>query len=147
MEMATNRPVTITPKSMAQKGYIDAIRNYDVVFGVGPAGTGKTYLAECLAGEADAACRNIGQSCGATVSENTGGDGNNFNPSCDGDGNCSNDVEWWFQAPEAGVYRLDTGNTGTGPIVYHYRNFNLEGDLTGSPTLTTTSGSKVRSAS
>jgi len=40
---------TITPKSLAQKGYIDAIRNYDVVFGIGPAGTGKTYLAMAIA--------------------------------------------------------------------------------------------------
>jgi phosphate starvation-inducible protein PhoH/intein/homing endonuclease len=36
---------TITPKSVAQKAYIDAIRNYDIVFGIGPAGTGK-----CIAG-------------------------------------------------------------------------------------------------
>ena len=35
----------ITPKSIAQKGYIDAIRNFDIVFGIGPAGTGK-----CIAG-------------------------------------------------------------------------------------------------
>jgi phosphate starvation-inducible PhoH-like protein len=40
---------TITPKSVAQKGYIDAIRNHDVVFGIGPAGTGKTYLAMAMA--------------------------------------------------------------------------------------------------
>jgi len=38
-----NRPVT--PKGFAQKAYIDAIRRYDIVFGIGPAGTGKTYLA------------------------------------------------------------------------------------------------------
>ncbi len=35
----------ITPKSVAQKEYIDAIRNFDIVFGIGPAGTGK-----CVAG-------------------------------------------------------------------------------------------------
>jgi phosphate starvation-inducible protein PhoH len=35
----------ITPKSVVQKAYIDAIRNYDIVFGIGPAGTGK-----CIAG-------------------------------------------------------------------------------------------------
>jgi phosphate starvation-inducible PhoH-like protein len=40
---------TITPKSVAQKAYIDAIRNYDIVFGIGPAGTGKTYLAMAMA--------------------------------------------------------------------------------------------------
>jgi phosphate starvation-inducible PhoH-like protein len=40
---------TITPKSVAQKAYIDAIRQYDIVFGIGPAGTGKTYLAMAMA--------------------------------------------------------------------------------------------------
>jgi len=39
----------ITPKSIAQKQYIDAIRKYDMVFGIGPAGTGKTYLAMAMA--------------------------------------------------------------------------------------------------
>jgi len=39
----------ITPKSLAQKEYIDAIRRFDIVFGVGPAGTGKTYLAMAMA--------------------------------------------------------------------------------------------------
>jgi phosphate starvation-inducible protein PhoH and related proteins len=39
----------ITPKSIAQKLYIDAMRNYDMVFGIGPAGTGKTYLAMAMA--------------------------------------------------------------------------------------------------
>jgi len=41
------RPVR--PKSMGQKRYIDAIRQYDMVFGIGPAGTGKTYLAMAMA--------------------------------------------------------------------------------------------------
>ncbi len=41
----------ITPKSPAQKEYIDAIRNHDIVFGIGPAGTGKTYLAMAMAVE------------------------------------------------------------------------------------------------
>ena len=40
---------TISPKSIKQKEYIEAIRSYDVVFGVGPAGTGKTYLAMAMA--------------------------------------------------------------------------------------------------
>ena len=40
---------TITPKSIAQKSYIEAIRHYDIVFGIGPAGTGKTYLAMAMA--------------------------------------------------------------------------------------------------
>ncbi len=40
---------TITPKSLAQKSYIDAIRKHDIVFGIGPAGTGKTYLGMAVA--------------------------------------------------------------------------------------------------
>lgn len=39
----------ITPKSINQKIYIDAIRSNDIVFGIGPAGTGKTYLAMAMA--------------------------------------------------------------------------------------------------
>lgn len=39
----------ITPKSVAQKLYIDSIRKRDIVFGIGPAGTGKTYLAMAMA--------------------------------------------------------------------------------------------------
>jgi len=39
----------ITPKSMAQKLYVEAIRQSDIVFGIGPAGTGKTYLAMAMA--------------------------------------------------------------------------------------------------
>ena len=40
---------TVTPKSVAQKAYVEAIRNHDIVFGIGPAGTGKTYLAMAMA--------------------------------------------------------------------------------------------------
>ncbi|HUH64890.1 MAG TPA: PhoH family protein [Syntrophales bacterium] len=40
---------SITPKSVVQKIYIDLIRNYDIVFAIGPAGTGKTYLAMAMA--------------------------------------------------------------------------------------------------
>jgi phosphate starvation-inducible PhoH-like protein len=39
----------ITPKGIAQKHYIDAMRTHDMVFGIGPAGTGKTYLAMAMA--------------------------------------------------------------------------------------------------
>jgi phosphate starvation-inducible PhoH-like protein len=39
----------ITPKSLAQKRYIDAMRKHDLVIGIGPAGTGKTYLAMAMA--------------------------------------------------------------------------------------------------
>ena len=45
----TSKKRIITPKSLAQKEYIDAIRSYDIVFGIGPAGTGKTYLAMATA--------------------------------------------------------------------------------------------------
>lgn len=39
----------VSPKSVNQKDYIEAIRNHDIVFGIGPAGTGKTYLAVAMA--------------------------------------------------------------------------------------------------
>jgi phosphate starvation-inducible PhoH-like protein len=39
----------ISPKSIAQKRYVDTIRGHDIVFGIGPAGTGKTYLAMAMA--------------------------------------------------------------------------------------------------
>jgi phosphate starvation-inducible protein PhoH and related proteins len=39
----------VQPKSMNQRRYLDAIENYDMVFGIGPAGTGKTYLAVAMA--------------------------------------------------------------------------------------------------
>ncbi|MFZ5774995.1 MAG: PhoH family protein [Thermodesulfobacteriota bacterium] len=39
----------ISPKSVNQKHYIDSIRADDIVFGIGPAGTGKTYLAVAMA--------------------------------------------------------------------------------------------------
>jgi phosphate starvation-inducible PhoH-like protein len=45
----TSKKRSITPKSYAQKIYIDAIRSFDIVFGIGPAGTGKTYLAMATA--------------------------------------------------------------------------------------------------
>ena len=46
--IASNKKV-ITPKSINQKEYIDSIRRFDIVFGIGPAGTGKTYLAMAMA--------------------------------------------------------------------------------------------------
>ncbi|WP_077367961.1 PhoH family protein [Anaerosalibacter sp. Marseille-P3206] len=39
----------IKPKTLGQKRYIDAIKKRDIVFGIGPAGTGKTYLAMAMA--------------------------------------------------------------------------------------------------
>ncbi len=40
---------TVQPKSANQRRYLEAIEQYDMVFGVGPAGTGKTYLAVAMA--------------------------------------------------------------------------------------------------
>ena len=45
----TARKRVISPKSINQKLYIEAIRENDIVFGIGPAGTGKTYLAVAMA--------------------------------------------------------------------------------------------------
>jgi phosphate starvation-inducible PhoH-like protein len=45
----TNRNRPVTPKGFNQKAYIEAIRKHDIVFGIGPAGTGKTYLAMAMA--------------------------------------------------------------------------------------------------
>lgn len=39
----------VTAKTVGQKKYLEAIRNHDVTFGIGPAGTGKTYLAVAMA--------------------------------------------------------------------------------------------------
>ncbi|MBA4147563.1 MAG: PhoH family protein [Verrucomicrobia bacterium] len=39
----------VSPKTLGQKKYVEAIRAHDIVFGVGPAGTGKTYLAMAMA--------------------------------------------------------------------------------------------------
>jgi phosphate starvation-inducible PhoH-like protein len=50
--VVTARRRPITPRSPNQKRYVDAMRNHDVVFGIGPAGTGKTYLAVACAVEA-----------------------------------------------------------------------------------------------
>ena len=45
----TSQKRIITPKTQRQKDYIEAIRRTDIVFGIGPAGTGKTYLAMSMA--------------------------------------------------------------------------------------------------
>jgi len=42
----------VAPKSATQRRYIEAIQNRDIVFGIGPAGTGKTYLAVAMAVQA-----------------------------------------------------------------------------------------------
>ena len=48
----THRGKPLRPKTKGQKRYIDTIRRTDMVFGIGPAGTGKTYLACALAANA-----------------------------------------------------------------------------------------------
>jgi phosphate starvation-inducible protein PhoH and related proteins len=48
----TSRGRSIKPKTVGQKKYVDAIRRNTVVFGIGPAGTGKTYLAMAVAVQA-----------------------------------------------------------------------------------------------
>ena len=40
---------SVSPKSLNQQAYLQAIKSYDLVFGIGPAGTGKTYLAMAMA--------------------------------------------------------------------------------------------------
>jgi phosphate starvation-inducible protein PhoH and related proteins len=48
----SNRGKTIRPKTLNQKRYVDAIDQHTIVFGIGPAGTGKTYLAMAKAVQA-----------------------------------------------------------------------------------------------
>jgi phosphate starvation-inducible PhoH-like protein len=47
--MTHERKPGVTAKTIGQKKYLEAIRKHDVTFGVGPAGTGKTYLAVAMA--------------------------------------------------------------------------------------------------
>jgi len=47
--LTSSRNKAIAPKTVAQKAYVDAMRSNDVVFGIGPADTGKTYLAMAMA--------------------------------------------------------------------------------------------------
>lgn len=48
----SNRGKTVRPKTLNQKRYVDAIDRHTIVFGIGPAGTGKTYLAMAKAVQA-----------------------------------------------------------------------------------------------
>ena len=48
----TSTGKSIKPKTLGQKRYLDAIKKNDIVFGIGPAGTGKTYLAMAMAAQA-----------------------------------------------------------------------------------------------
>ncbi len=45
----TGKKRIISPKTLTQKAYFEAMRRHDIVFGIGPAGTGKTYLAMAMA--------------------------------------------------------------------------------------------------
>jgi phosphate starvation-inducible PhoH-like protein len=45
----SDKKPSVTAKTVGQKKYLDAIRNHDVTLGIGPAGTGKTYLAVAMA--------------------------------------------------------------------------------------------------
>lgn len=47
--LVAGRARPIAAKGLAQKRYVDSIKQHDIVFGIGPAGTGKTYLAMALA--------------------------------------------------------------------------------------------------
>jgi phosphate starvation-inducible PhoH-like protein len=52
LNILSNRGRTIRPKTLNQKRYVDAIDRHTIVFGIGPAGTGKTYLAMAKAVQA-----------------------------------------------------------------------------------------------
>ncbi|MBA2573534.1 MAG: PhoH family protein [Actinomycetota bacterium] len=52
LNILSNRGRTIRPKTLNQKRYVDAIDKHTLVFGIGPAGTGKTYLAMAKAVQA-----------------------------------------------------------------------------------------------
>jgi phosphate starvation-inducible PhoH-like protein len=47
--VTSDKKASVTAKTVGQKKYVDAIRHHDLTFGVGPAGTGKTYLAVAMA--------------------------------------------------------------------------------------------------
>ena len=49
MQLLTGGKRQVTPKSLNQRRYVEAIRNNDIVFGIGPGGTGKTFLAVAMA--------------------------------------------------------------------------------------------------
>jgi phosphate starvation-inducible protein PhoH and related proteins len=49
MQLLTAGKRQVTPKSLNQRRYIEAIKNNDIVFGIGPGGTGKTFLAVAMA--------------------------------------------------------------------------------------------------
>lgn len=54
LRLVVSKPMKspIVPKSKNQEYYIEAIQNQKIIFGVGPAGTGKSYIATCMAADA-----------------------------------------------------------------------------------------------
>lgn len=62
LDILSRRGKTIRPKTLNQKRYVDAIDAFTIVFGIGPAGTGKTYLAMAKAVQALQASRSTGSS-------------------------------------------------------------------------------------
>ncbi|MCM8831164.1 MAG: PhoH family protein [Candidatus Omnitrophica bacterium] len=49
IKVSSGKKKIILPKTDGQKDYVEAMKNYDIVFSIGPAGTGKTYLAVVMA--------------------------------------------------------------------------------------------------
>ncbi|MGZ5005876.1 MAG: PhoH family protein, partial [Chthoniobacterales bacterium] len=47
--LTSSRKPPIVPRTLGQRNYVEAIQKHDIVFGIGPAGTGKTYLAVAMA--------------------------------------------------------------------------------------------------
>ncbi len=47
--LTSSRKPPIVPRTIGQRNYVEAIQKHDIVFGIGPAGTGKTYLAVAMA--------------------------------------------------------------------------------------------------
>src|SRR5665811_1891596 len=47
-----HRNTKVSPKTLNQKRYVDSIRDHTITFGIGPAGTGKTFLAVAMAAAA-----------------------------------------------------------------------------------------------
>ena len=71
--MWRHRNLRVAPKSVNQKRYVDAIRRSTVTFGVGPAGTGKTFLAMAMATAALRGARSTGSSSRAPRSRRASG--------------------------------------------------------------------------
>jgi len=69
---------------------------------------------------AQAACPegNIGLDCSEVRTGSTAGQGNNSDGSCDGDGNCSNDVAFTFTAPVTGTYNMNTFGSSYDTVLY-----------------------------